>query len=38
MAKAKKIYSFSWNYDIPGFLKILSIYDIPIVELLVKRK
>jgi hypothetical protein len=38
MTKAKKIYSFSWNYDIPGFLKILSIYDIPNIELLVKRK
>jgi hypothetical protein len=36
MAKAKKIYSFSWNYDIPGFLKILSIYEVPIIELLVK--
>lgn len=33
MAKAKKIYSFSWGKDIPGFLKIAYVYDIPIVEI-----
>jgi hypothetical protein len=33
MTKAKKVYSFSWGKIIPGFLKILSIYNIPIEEI-----
>ena len=33
MTKAKKIYSFSWYKNIPGFVKIMSIYNIPVYEI-----
>ena len=33
MTKATKIYSFSWMNTIPGFVKIVSCYNIPIVEI-----
>ena len=33
LSKATKIYSFSWENKIPGFLNILDMYDIPIVKI-----
>ena len=33
MAKAKQIYSFSWSNTIPGFVKIMSLYNIPVYEI-----
>jgi hypothetical protein len=33
LTKATKIYSFSWNKKIPGFVKLASFYDIPIKEI-----
>ena len=33
MTRAEKIYSFSWYKTIPGFLKIMYIYDIPLVQI-----
>jgi hypothetical protein len=33
MTKATKIYSFSWNKKVPGFVKIASFYDVPIKEI-----
>lgn len=33
MAKATKIYSFSWSNTIPGFVKIAEFYNVPIIEI-----
>ena len=33
MTKAKKIYSFSWYKTIPGFVKLMYIYDVPLVQI-----
>jgi hypothetical protein len=33
MTKATKIYSFSWWNTTPGFVKIVSLYNVPIVEI-----
>jgi hypothetical protein len=37
MSKAKKIYSFSWYFSIPGFVRIMSIYDIPIYQIKIDK-
>ena len=37
MTKAKKIYSFSWYFSIPGFVKIMSMYDIPIHQIKIDK-
>ena len=33
MTKANKIYSFSWGNTIPGFVKLASLYNVPILEI-----
>ena len=33
MSKAKQIYSYSWYNSFPGFLKIVSLYNVPIYEI-----
>jgi len=33
MTKAKLIYSFSWNFSIPGFVNITSMYNVPVYQI-----
>jgi len=33
MSKATKIYSFSWSNTIPGFVKLATLYNVPVIEI-----